>query len=88
MRCAQPLRDLKDTLLHEMIHAVISNKACVQACQWLNCVFSAAACGARRPLRDLKDTLLHEMIHAELFLKGVRDDGDHGKAFRWGLDAS
>jgi hypothetical protein len=37
---------------------------------------------AYRPLRDLKDTLLHEMIHAELFLKGVRDDGDHGKVFR------
>jgi hypothetical protein len=39
-----------------------------------------------RPPRDLKDTLLHEMIHAELFLKGVRDDGDHGKVFRCALD--
>jgi hypothetical protein len=28
----RPLRDLKDTLLHEMIHAVISNKACIQPC--------------------------------------------------------
>jgi hypothetical protein len=46
------------------------------------CVFSAAVCDICRPLRDLKDTLLHEMIHAELFLKGVRDDGDHGKVFR------
>jgi hypothetical protein len=42
----------------------------------------AVVCGACRPLRDLKDTLLHEMIHAELFLKGMRDDGDHGKVFR------
>lgn len=35
-----------------------------------------------RPARDLKDTLLHEMIHADIFLRSVKDDGDHGSHFK------
>ena len=33
-------------------------------------------------MSDLKNTLLHEMIHAYIFLRKIRDTGDHGPAFQ------